>query len=279
MSGTSSCPKGLQAGDDVFHEAYGATRNGARHEVPILVVLPTELALHYRKDRRGFPYSRPSFDRAKAGAHIAVALFALTCTESLEARTRDQLSRLIEHTAGALRELDEAADLPPIDVEIRSLLETCQRFAAAARERVATEAERSEFAGHAGPRILRITELATCEQIAGLHEAVDRALGRVSTEDRQRLQVVVVGDHQARTRSLGMQYFQRRFREQPGMDERVTYGENIADEEEAIALVGTRRLDQLIARAFFGDEKRLQRDVLGDAAKRCIEQMHWADDR
>ena len=72
-----------------------------------------------------------------------------------------------------------------------------------------------------------------------------------------------------------MQYFQYRFREQPGADERVTYGENIGSEEEAVALVGTRRLDRLIARAFFGEEKRLQRDVLGDAAKRCLDAMHF----
>ena len=63
--------------------------------------------------------------------------------------------------------------------------------------------------------------------------------------------------------------------ETAGADERVTYGENIGTEEEALALAGTRHLDKAIAQAFFGDEKRLQRDVLGDAAKRCLEQMKF----
>jgi len=67
--------------------------------------------------------------------------------------------------------------------------------------------------------------------------------------------------------------FKRRFQELPGADERVTYGENIEDEAEAISLVATRRLDKRIAQAFFGDENRLQRDVVGDAAKRCLDQM------
>lgn len=70
-----------------------------------------------------------------------------------------------------------------------------------------------------------------------------------------------------------MQYFQRRFGESEGDDDRVTYGENVSDEAEAIALVGTRRLDFELARAFFGDERRLQRDVLGDAAKRCLDRL------
>ncbi len=44
-------------------------------------------------------------------------------------------------------------------------------------------------------------------------------------------------------------------------------------EEEAISLVATLRLDERIAQAFFGDENRLQRYVLGDAAKRCLDGM------
>jgi hypothetical protein len=90
---------------------------------------------------------------------------------------------------------------------------------------------------------------------------------------------VVVGDHQARARSLGMQYFKRRLQEPPGADQRVTYGENIEDEDEAISLVATRRLDKQIAQAFFGDENRLQRDVLGDAAKRCLDELDFPPER
>ena len=74
-----------------------------------------------------------------------------------------------------------------------------------------------------------------------------------------------------------MQYFKRRFQEKPGTDQRVTYGENISDEAEAILLVATRRLDKQIAQAFFGDENRLQRDVLGDAAARCLDELGFPE--
>jgi len=40
----------------------------------------------------------------------------------------------------------------------------------------------------------------------------------------------------------------------------------VQDEDAALALVGTQRLDRALAQAFFGDARRLQRDVLGDAA-------------
>ena len=77
---------------------------------------------------------------------------------------------------------------------------------------------------------------------------------------------MVTGDHQARTRSLGMQYFCRRLDEPADSEHRVTYAEGVSDEQSALALVGTRRLDRAVARAFFGDPQRLQRDILGDAA-------------
>ena len=241
-----------------------------------MVVLATELVLHARGRRQVFPYSCDAFCRAKSTAHIAVALFTLTRGEGRDEGNERKLSRLTEHVAGALDQLQlPGGDRESIDDEMVALLESCLHFARSARGGTPGEAVRSQFANEVGPRILKITELATSQQIAGLHAAVDAALGTLTSDEQGQLQVVVVGDHQARTRSLGMQYFQRRFHEQPGSDERITYGENISSEDEAIALAGTRRLDQLIARAFFGDERRLQRDVLGDAAKRCLDRMQF----
>jgi hypothetical protein len=38
-------------------------------------------------------------------------------------------------------------------------------------------------------------------------------------------------------------------------------------------LVATRRLDRELASAFFGDAHRMQRDLLADAATRCLQHM------
>jgi hypothetical protein len=103
-------------------------------------------------------------------------------------------------------------------------------------------------------------------QLAALHEVVEDELSALSDKERRGLQVVVAGDHQARARNLGMQYFEKRFGESPGQERRVTYGEGMQNAEEALVLIGKRRVDRAIATAFFGDGERLQRDVLGDAA-------------
>jgi hypothetical protein len=264
----------LDAANGIFHEAYGGARESLRHQIPVLVVLQGELALHQQNQRRVLPYSRPVFARAKSVAHIAVALFTLTDTESSRESQRTGVARLLDHITASLDET-ERSDPQPIEDAIKVLLERCLQYAQVAREHAPSRSLRRAFASDAGPRILHITELATREQIAGLHGAVEAAFRSLSPRERGELEVVVVGDHQARARSLGMQYFKRRLGEEPGVDERVTYGENIEDESEAVQLVATRRLDKQIAQAFFGDEHRLQRDVLGDAAKRCLDEMSF----
>ena len=50
----------------------------------------------------------------------------------------------------------------------------------------------------------------------------------------------------------------------------------MSDEASALALIGTRRLDRTVARAFFGDARRLQRDLLGDAAHELLAEASLA---
>jgi hypothetical protein len=130
---------------------------------------------------------------------------------------------------------------------------------------------RAAFAAEMGPVLLRLTSAATQIQLRRLHEQTECAFATLAPQERAFVHVVVAGVHQARTRSLAMQYFQKRFGEPPGAERRVTYAEAVSTERAALELVGTQRLDRVIANAFFGDARRLQRDILGDAA---AEQLH-----
>ncbi len=127
---TESGSAALDAGDRVFHDAYRGARDGVRAQVPILVVLPNELALHYRGERQLAPYSCPSFTAAKAAAHIAVALFALTGAQADPLHRNSGVARLLESIAAALdNELE--SDAKPLLVDIAALLTDCRRFAQA----------------------------------------------------------------------------------------------------------------------------------------------------
>jgi hypothetical protein len=171
-------------------------------------------------------------------------------------RIRVSLSRLNAQLEG----------LEPRSVtDLRELLEVCDRFLERYGEAPARDAL-AQFAGRLGPLLVRLIDDATALQLQGLDRNTRALLARLSAGELAQLQVVVTGEHQARVRSLPMQYFRRLLDEPDGSERRVVYAEGVSDEQGALALAATRRLDRAIGRDFFGDPWRLQRDLLGDAA-------------
>jgi hypothetical protein len=262
----------LDSVNDAFHEAYDQARADAEHEAPVFVVIEDTLVVFHRGKRRDPSITPRLFHVIKSVAHAPVALFAALQARdagALDASTRARIVALREHVVAALASLaDEGEAVEETDDDLRVVLDSTLAFAERALSDASTTmpSEAVEaFARDTGPWLLRLTAHATRVQLAALDACVADALRELSEGERRQLHVVVTGDHQARVRSLGMQYFQKRFGEEEGTEARVAYAEGVTDADEALALVGRRRLDAAIARAFFGDAKRLQRDVLGDA--------------
>ena len=218
------------------------------------------------------------FHWLKAVAHVPVALYAmLQRSETFDGAARPAgLELLRERTRTWRSNVQEAATRLALTVEtqrhVSAILDATLDFLDRARSGTRDDALEA-FAGTVGPRLLRLTHEATRLQLESLHASVERALAPLSASEREELQVVVTGDHQARARSLGMQYFRQRLREPEDSEERVAYAEGVSDEREAFDLVGTRRLDHALAAAFFGDRKRLQRDILGDSAAELLREL------
>jgi hypothetical protein len=266
--------KSLSVLDEQFHAAYDRVRSADARVAPVLVLFAESLIL-FRGDRRTeFVATSPATEPIMAAAHVPVGVFATLHDRadpeaSFDANTTRRLSAMRDLQGQSLTTLDDVELASRGDVE--AVLEMSQAFL----QRILTQsrasaAELSGFAARVGPLLLRLTEHATRLELAALHGATEAALRALDTEEVQQLEVVVAGVHQARARSLGLQYFQTRFGEAPGEEKRVTYAEAAADAAEARELIGTRRVDRSIALAFFGDAKKLQRDVLGDAAARQL---------
>src|SRR5689334_689647 len=151
MNDRAGQPDPLSAANDVFHDAYGGHRDALREQVPVLVVLPTQLVLRQRDQRREIPYSQPLFTRAKTAAHVAVALFALTGAGADSAETSSAVERLLGHISAF-----DTSNCGPRSDEIDALVERCRGFARALRDGQATESTLADFASDAGARILRI---------------------------------------------------------------------------------------------------------------------------
>lgn len=222
--------------NEAFHGSYEDQRKLAERD-PILVVLADDLVLFRGAARSRFRVTTPELTHVKSVAHAPVALWLLLQRSDREPRL------------AALRASIAASPADPILTETLRWMDR-------------TPHAPDELAAAVGPALEESIARATTMQLAALHRTTEAALATLSAPERRALHVAVTGDHQARIRSLPMQYFQRRFAD----PDRVLYAEGIVDAEEAAALVGKQRLDRAMAKAFFGDPRRLQRDVLGDAA-------------
>lgn len=258
----------LDAVNDGFHASYDEARASARHDGPVFVVLADALVVFHHAQRKAFSFAPRAFHVIKSAAHAPIMLYAMY--EREQAPTRDQLLEARRRLASATAMAESAALDPELSEtaleDVRCVLQACGE----AVDRLLAESPPQEvldaLASRMGVYLLRMAQEATALQLRALHAHTERALELLSPAERVALHVVVAGDHQARVRSLAMQYYKRRLPEPQGAETRVSYAEGVSDERAAFALVGTQRLDRQIARAFFGEERRLQRDILGDAA-------------
>jgi hypothetical protein len=261
--------------NDSFHATYDQARSAAKQEGPVFVVLADELIVFDSQRRQAFSFAPPAFHVIKSVAHAPVALYAMFArstsrTELAEARRR--VVTALEGTALSTAETSHAR----ADMEL--ILRACRDFIDGTIGEGASPQRLDAFAASTGAALLRLAHDATRLQLQALHDHTERALHALSASQREQLHVVIAGDHQARVRSLAMQYFRKRFAEPAGAETRVTYAEGVNDERAALDLVGTQRLDRSIARAFFGEETRLQRDILGDAAEALLRSFAFSVD-
>jgi hypothetical protein len=267
----------LDAVNEQFHEAYDAAKTEAKHERPVIVLLADTLVVFRRGVRTELRYTPDAFVTLKSISHAPVSLYAELQQGrgpeevSQESRQRlDKLQQLVLHTRTKFEADAERVGLSEqASRDVGEVLQSCEKMLALAARGTSREGL-ERFANAIGPVLKRLMHEATRLQLESLHACVERALEPMTAEERAGLHVVVTGDHQARTRSLGMQYFRLRLREPEDTEERVAYAEGVTDEQEAFELVGTRRLDHAVAAAFFRDRKRLQRDLLGDSAAELL---------
>jgi hypothetical protein len=264
--------------DDVnqrFHEAYDEARAAVGERTPVLIVLEDSMILRRGDQRFEVVVTPPLFHVIKSVAHAPLALFSLLHhrpagpIDGQLQRALTQLQQSLAKSTAALSDgviADGDSDNRDVAARLCGLLQATGDFIAPLVHGAAHDPTHlTTFARARGPALLGATADATRLQLAALNRALGQILGRLSAHERQTFEVVVAGAHQARARSLAMQYFGKLFGEQPGAEQRLVYAENISDEAEAIALTATRQLDRALAGAFFGDPRRLQRDVLGDS--------------
>lgn len=109
-------------------------------------------------------------------------------------------------------------------------------------------------------------------QLRGLDRSFREIKLSLSEVDLKTLRVIVMGSAPPRLGNLAVQYFSRALGVN-GEGERIVYAESIFDIDRALDKLAAHDVDHTLAKAFLGDERDLDRDLLEKAAREALDQI------
>jgi hypothetical protein len=276
----------LAALNQAFREAYAARREALFARLgPVIAQLEDVLILRRGDERLVGPARTRRYHELKAISHLPLALHMLLAGRhgALEEEARGQLTRLQQLARSAAAGLEGRGLPPEVLARQHRLLAASLGFidSLLAQGHLAPGAL-PDFIRAQTPDLLQNAEDAARDQIETMHATVEAWKQRMTPAERARLRAVVSVSHMSRPGNVALQYFsltlgetwEGRFDQedlQPG--KRVLASETATDEASAFGLLATQDLDARVAHRFFGEEARMERDLLADAAERILARM------
>ena len=124
---------------------------------------------------------------------------------------------------------------------------------------------------------LETAQLAVCIELEQLHALLTRWRNDLGETRWAGLYVVICGAHQPRYREATCQYFGQLLHQPEGYgaerEDRLVYGEGLCDVNAALDLLARHIVDQRASNLLFGDRRRLQGDLLADAARAEVRKL------
>jgi len=124
---------------------------------------------------------------------------------------------------------------------------------------------------------LETAQLAVCVELEQLHALLGRWRNDLGETRWAGLYVVICGGHQPRYREATCQYFGRILHEPDGAgaqrEDRMVYAEGLCDIDSALDLLARHIVDQRASNLLFADRRRLQEDLLADAANAEVRKL------
>lgn len=242
---------------------------------PVIVVAFDELILLRNGVRTTEQFTPRVYHEVKAISHVPLALYVMlqpTLGQPLEA---DKIADLKSYRALLATAV---ASLPgrgfPRDVLGLHQAMGNRSLGFIDRALASGSVDRGDFRRYVdwiSPRTLESANIATIAQLEALHALVGRWRKDIPAAEWKRMHVVVLGSRQPREGNLQYAYF-RKLMGRRAENRRLFYAEGIFTEKGAKTLLGTILIDRDAAIAFFRNPKRLERDLLADAAARWIRQ-------
>ena len=232
---------------------------------PVIVVEFDELLLLRDGTEVREAFTPPIYHTLKSLSHLPLGIYGARAPAGGE-DWRSSLASLREKAAAAATRLDRM-NLDEAQLRrARTLLGDSIAFIDATLSSGAVSEEALKtFVRKIAPLTLASAREAARAQIDGLHAAFGRLKAGMSEAELARLYVLVLGAKAPRAGNVQYEYFVNALG-RDAADKRVIYMESIFDRQRALDVLGTLVIDRRVGRDFYGDEGRMERDLLSDAA-------------
>lgn len=204
------------------------------------------------------------------GVHVTLVPYAGRPTET---GWRAPLQRLLDHVAAAEGTLG-GVGIPEARIarERRVVADSLAFMRATLAAGMVDAAALRAYSRAMAPLVLAAADDAAALQIDGLHGLVSRWRAELSAQEWARLHVLVLGPKAPREGNLATQYFERLLGRRE-LGRRLIYSENIFARDAALSQLGGLVIDRAVARDFFAEEMRMDRDLLADGARKRLDQV------
>ena len=273
-----SVPAELEALNAASRKMYAAARARELAAIPVVIVVSgDELVLRKDGKRTVATVIPAEYHALKSVSHTTLALFG-HLSESPGQPLGDARLKALKDYQALLVAAGPAVEKFGFDADT---LARQKRLLARAGELTAKVLEDGKVSPEDLARFCRASRAdvlangmgAARAQLRGTHKQVMAWKKDMTPEEWAGLTVIVCGTQPARVENAAVQYFARLFGETSGEGRRIVFAEALFDEDRAVNLLGTLRLDGKLAEAVFGDRFRMYRDFLADGARTVLDEL------
>jgi hypothetical protein len=261
-----------------FRRTYARAREDLlARSGPVLVVRGDDLVLIRGGKRTEVRAVPPVYHTLKAVAHVPLTVYVLLASTGdapIPAGRLAELSAYRRRVAEAGKSLKGRGLSAEVLQRQDKILSASLRFLDKALEAKAVKpGELVELARGVAPLVMANAADAARAQLEGVHKQVRAWRGELTAAEWKSLRVLILGPALPRKGNVMTQYFARLLGER-GEGGRILYTEGVFDVPRALDSLGTLLLDTRIGADFFGDEGRMQRDLLADVAQEQLKKMN-----
>lgn len=270
-------PAELEALNRASLKLYSSGRKLELSTIPaVIIVSGDDLILRKNGQRIVATVIPPEYHSLKCVAHSTLALFAHLAYEPGKPLSEDRIAALKDYRElliAAGTAIEKAGfDLDTLTRQ-RRIIERSLAFIDAVLKvgRISSD-ELEKFCRASRADVMANCGAAARAQLLATHRQVMVWKKDMTPDQWAGLTVIVQGAQTPRVENAAVQYFARLLGER-GEGRRVVYAEGLWDEDKAMNLLGTLRLDGKLSVAVFGDPYRMYRDILADAARSAVDDI------